>query len=202
MVRRLARSTSLPILVLTAGCSVVGFPAPAPVTSPTPAVDSRSGDTRGGSGSPDSRTAASAGAREPTAEPRSRSGNPESYEVFGIAYRVEDSAEGYDEVGYASWYGEEFDGRPTSSGEIFDPELLTAAHRSLPLPTWVEVTNLENQRSVVLRVNDRGPFADTERRIIDVSEAAARRLGLIGVGVGRVRVRALRPDELTRGGGR
>ena len=105
-------------------------------------------------------------------------------------------------MGYASWYGEEFEGRPTSSGEIFDPELLTAAHRSLPLPTWVEVTNLENQRRVVLRVNDRGPFADTERRIIDVSEAAARRLGLIGVGVARVRVRALRPEELTRGGGR
>ena len=136
------------------------------------------------------------------AEPRSRSGNPESYKVFGITYRVADSAEGYDEVGYASWYGQEFEGRPTSSGEIFDPELLTAAHRSLPLPTWVEVTNLENQRRVVLRVNDRGPFADTERRIIDVSEAAARRLGLIGVGVARVRVRALRPEELARGGGR
>ena len=135
----------------------------------------------------------------PLAEARSRSGNPDSYEINGEVYYVLDSAEGYDQEGYASWYGEQFAGRPTSSGEIFDPELLSAAHRSLPLPTWVEVTNLDNGHQIRLRVNDRGPFSDPSRRIIDVSEAAARRLGLIGPGIARVRVRALRVDEL-RGG--
>jgi rare lipoprotein A len=115
----------------------------------------------------------------------------DSYQVFGEWYAVLASAAGYYEVGVASWYGDEFAGRPTSSGEIFDPDELTAAHRSLPLSTWVEVKNLENGRSVVLRVNDRGPFADTDERIIDVSHAAARALGFVNAGVTRVEVRAV-----------
>jgi rare lipoprotein A len=102
-----------------------------------------------------------------------------------------DSSTGYHEEGLASWYGADFQGRRTSSGEAYDMNLLTAAHRSLPLQTWVEVTNLGNGRTVVVRVNDRGPFhAD---RIIDLSMAAARELGYVEAGTARVRVRALEP---------
>jgi rare lipoprotein A len=117
-----------------------------------------------------------------------------------VLYHVLPSADGYDETGLASWYGEEFAGRRTSSGEPFDPDRLSAAHRTLPIPTWVEVTNLENSRRLVVRVNDRGPFADTDRRIIDLSRAAAGRLGILGAGTARVRVRALSAEELGGGG--
>lgn len=96
---------------------------------------------------------------------------------------------GTDEIGVASWYGDEFHGRPTSSGEVFDANDLTAAHRSLPFGTHVMVTNLANDRSVVVRINDRGPFV--RGRIIDLSYAAARVLGLIGPGTGRVRLEVL-----------
>ncbi len=94
------------------------------------------------------------------------------------------------QVGVASWYGNEFHGRPTSSGEVFDTNDLTAAHRTLPFGTYVMVTNLENDRSVVVRINDRGPFV--RGRIIDLSYAAARTLGLIGPGTARVRLDILR----------
>lgn len=176
---RYTRWLFAPLVVASGGCSVVGYPAPTP--PPAPVVV--------GGGEP-----------EPAPERPSRYGNPETYEVFGEVYRVLPSAVGYQEEGWASWYGEEFAGRPTSSGEIFDPDRMSAAHRTLPLPTWVEVTNLENGRSVTIRVNDRGPFAQPERRIIDVSRAAARRLGLIGPGTARVRVRALTAEELAAGG--
>ena len=115
------------------------------------------------------------------------------YEQNGRTYRVLDSSYGYDERGEASWYGEQFNGRPTSSGEIFDMYELSAAHRTLPLPTYVRVTNLTNGRSAVLRVNDRGPFADPDRRIIDVSYAAAIRLGMVRQGTAVVRVEAVEP---------
>jgi rare lipoprotein A len=94
------------------------------------------------------------------------------------------------EVGVASWYGEEFHGRPTSSREVFDMNDMTAAHRTLPFGTPVMVTNLDNGRSVVVRINDRGPFV--RGRIIDLSYAAARVLGLVGPGTARVRLEALR----------
>jgi rare lipoprotein A len=134
----------------------------------------------------------------PTAEPRSRYGNPDSYEVFGDTYYVLATADGYEEEGLASWYGAEFAGRPTSSGEPFDPGRPSAAHRTLPIPTWVLVTNLDNGREMVVRINDRGPFADPERRIIDLSRTAAERLGFVGPGTARVRVRALSSEELAR----
>lgn len=124
-------------------------------------------------------------------EPLAERGNPESYEVFGRTYRPLRVGNGYEEEGLASWYGDDFAGRPTSSGEPFDPDLLTAAHRTIPIPSWVEVTSLETGRRVVVRVNDRGPFADPERRIIDLSEEAARRLGILEAGVARVRLRVL-----------
>jgi rare lipoprotein A len=97
---------------------------------------------------------------------------------------------GSGQVGVASWYGNEFHGRPTSSGEIFDTNDLTAAHRALPFGTYVMVSNLENDRSVVVRINDRGPFV--RGRIIDLSYAAARALGLVGPGTARVRLDVLR----------
>lgn len=125
----------------------------------------------------------------PRAEPRSRYGNPASYEVFGQTYHVMDSASEYVERGVASWYGTKFHGRRTSSGEPYDMYAMTAAHTRLPLPTYVQVTNLENRRSVVVRVNDRGPFA--RNRIIDLSYAAAHRLGMLDQGTALVEVRAL-----------
>ena len=121
--------------------------------------------------------------------PRSDRGNPPFYEVFGKRYHVLDSSAGYSERGVASWYGRDFHGKPTSSGETYDMRELTAAHKTLPIPTWVEVTNLENGESVVVRINDRGPFVDN--RIIDLSQRAAEELDIIGAGTARVQVRAL-----------
>lgn len=127
----------------------------------------------------------------PTTEPPSRYGNPAQYEVFGRTYRTRASSEGYDERGLASWYGTRFHGRRTASGEIYDMFKMTAAHRYLPLPTYVEVTNLDNGKRVIVRVNDRGPFVDD--RIIDLSYAAAHRLDMVDQGVARVHVRAVQP---------
>ena len=125
----------------------------------------------------------------PRQEPKSRYGNPASYEVFGKRYHVLDSAKGYQERGLASWYGTKFHGRRTSSGEPYDMFALTAAHKSLPLPTYVRVTNLENGQSLIVKVNDRGPFH--EGRIIDLSYSAAVRLGVYAKGSARVEVVAL-----------
>lgn len=115
----------------------------------------------------------------------------ESYRIDGRSYHVMASARGYRRVGLASWYGPGFDGRPTSSGESFDRNAMTAAHRTLPLGSRVEVTSLATGRSVVVRINDRGPFADPDRRIIDLSWAAARELGIVEAGTAEVEVRAL-----------
>ena len=129
----------------------------------------------------------------PRVEAPSRYGNPKSYVVWGTRYHVRASAEGYQERGIASWYGSKFHGRRTSSGEIYDMHKMSAAHRTLPLPTYVLVTHLGNQRQVIVRVNDRGPFHDD--RVIDLSYAAAGHLGLRGTGTALVEVRALRPGE-------
>ncbi len=120
---------------------------------------------------------------------RSSRGNPPVYEVMGQRYYVLDSSAGYREQGMASWYGSDFHGRPTSSGEPYDMHGMTAAHRTLPIPTWVEVTNLRNGRSVIVRINDRGPFVDG--RIIDMSYAGAEALGMVRAGTAPVEVRAL-----------
>lgn len=125
----------------------------------------------------------------PRPEPRARYGNRSPYEVLGKRYTVLASSEGYSKRGIASWYGSKFHGRNTSSGEAFDMHLATAAHRSLPLPTYAEVTNLENGRKVVVRINDRGPFH--EDRLIDLSYAAAVKLGMATSGTARVEVRAI-----------
>lgn len=121
-----------------------------------------------------------------------------TYEVFGVRYQVLNSADGYQETGEASWYGEPFHGRPTATGEKYDMHGYSAAHRTLPLNSWVEVRNLESGKALILRVNDRGPFAHTDRRILDLSYAAARELDVVGPGVARVRVRALSRTEVAR----
>ncbi len=133
----------------------------------------------------------------PRAEPASRYGNPRSYEVFGRTYRTLASSADYSETGIASWYGTKFHGRATSSGERYDMYAMTAAHKSLPIPTYVRVENLDNGRSTVVRVNDRGPFH--KGRIIDLSYAAATRLGIDKKGTGQVRVTALTPYQTLRG---
>jgi len=129
----------------------------------------------------------------PRPEPRSPYGNHSPYTVLGQTYQVRPSAAGYRERGIASWYGTKFHGRLTSSGEPYDMYQLTAAHRSLPLPTFAEVTHLENGRSIIVRINDRGPFHPD--RIIDLSWAAAVKLGIDQAGTGRVDVRAITFDE-------
>ena len=124
-------------------------------------------------------------------------GSPQSYEVLGKRYNVRASSDGYRERGTASWYGRPFDGRPTSSGEMYDMNELTAAHPTLPIPTWVEVTNLKNGKRVVVKVNDRGPFVG--KRLIDLSYGAATALDMVRDGTTQVEVRALagRPPEKT-----
>jgi rare lipoprotein A len=123
------------------------------------------------------------------AEPLSRYGNPSSYVVNGKRYYTMPSSRGHKERGIASWYGTKFHGRRTSSGEIYDIYKMTAAHKSLPLPTYVRVTNLRNQRSIIVKVNDRGPFHNN--RIIDLSYVAAAKLGILEYGTGLVEIEAI-----------
>ncbi len=131
----------------------------------------------------------------PRAEPRSSRGNPTSYVVRGKRYLVMQGSHNFVERGIASWYGSKFHGRDTSSGEPYDMYTMTAAHKHLPLPTYAEVTNLRNGRRAIVRINDRGPFH--ENRIIDLSYAAATKLGIIAAGTGLVEIRALDPADTT-----
>ena len=156
----------LPMLALVlGGCSVVGYPNGV-VNGPLPPA----------------RAAAGAGAAVRT------------YEVLGRRYTTLATSAGYEETGMASWYGEEFHGRRTASGETYDMYALTAAHRTLPLETCVEVRRTDTGESVVVRVNDRGPFDASGERIIDLSYSAADEIGLIGPGTAPVEVRALEAD--------
>ena len=130
---------------------------------------------------------------EVTNEPRSAVGNRPSYAVLGKTYKVMADTHGYVEKGTASYYGQKFHGRRTSNLEVYDMYAFTAAHKTLPLPSFARVTNLDNGKSVVVRVNDRGPFH--EGRVIDLSYAAAVKLGITQRGTGRVEVRALQPGD-------
>ncbi len=127
----------------------------------------------------------------PKPEPLAKYGNMKSYVVFGKRYYTMKSSNNYEQVGTASWYGTMFHDRSTSSGERYDMLAMTAAHKTLPLPTYVEVTNLSNNRKVIVKVNDRGPFESN--RIIDLSYVAAKKLGMLGRGTAQVRVRAINP---------
>ena len=135
----------------------------------------------------------------PRSEPRSKYGNGRDmgngpqYEVFSKTYTVMPSSAGYQERGVASWYGKKFHGNLTSNREVYDMYEMTAAHKTLPLPTYVRVTNMRNDRSVVVRVNDRGPFVNN--RIIDLSYAAAMKLDMIRDGTGLVEVTAISFDQ-------
>ncbi len=168
-------------------CVLVGCQAPAPFIesdgAPSNHVDL--------SGVPDA---------VPKAQPLSDLGNHSPYVVLGKRYRVLPSAAGYQATGIASWYGSKFHGRLTSSGQPYDMYRMTAAHRSLPIPSFVEVKNLDNGRRVVVEINDRGPFRDG--RIIDLSYAAAVRLGFVHEGVTRVRLEALEPPAAIQVGTR
>jgi len=125
---------------------------------------------------------------------KSERGNMESYVVRGERYFTLDNSDGYSARGVASWYGPNFHGRTASNGEVYDMYRLTAAHKTLPLPTYARVTHVENGRSVMVKINDRGPFSGD--RIIDLSFAAALRLGMVSDGTATVEVKALSPEEL------
>ncbi len=124
---------------------------------------------------------------------KSKRGNPSSYIVFGKRYHVLDSSDGFVQRGVASWYGTKFHGRPTSSGEVYNMHAMTAAHKTLPIPVYVHVKNLDNGRSLVVRVNDRGPFVSG--RIIDLSYAAAKKLGVDGPGTANVEISTVGPGQ-------
>ena len=128
----------------------------------------------------------------PQVEPFSRYGNPDRYEVFGTEYRTLKDFRGYREKGIASWYGSKFHGLRTSSGEPYDMFAMTAAHKTLPLPCYARITNLQNGRSVVVKINDRGPFHDN--RLIDLSYTAAWKLGIVGKGTGVVEIATIDPS--------
>jgi rare lipoprotein A len=183
----LSRAALIPLLLgLLAGCSTVGRPVPhtAPPVVPVP--------------SPPANVEAIPDA-VPRPEPRSAHGNPPFYDVLGKRYFVLGASDGYVERGVASWYGPTFHGVNTSSGEPYDMYGMTAAHKTLPLPSYVRVTNLRNGRSVTVRVNDRGPFV--ANRLIDLSYTAAAKLDMLREGTTLVEVRALepgQPDNLTR----
>lgn len=183
------RLLSAGAVIALAGCTMIGAPESRP--GPTDRLPATTSSTSTASPTVSTPRAAA----RPVAEAPSRRGNMVEYEQSGGRYRVLDSSAGYDERGIASWYGRQFHGRPTSSGEPFDMNVVSAAHRTLPLPSWVEVTNLANGRSLLVRVNDRGPFHDPDRRIIDLSYAAAVQLGIDRSGTAPVRVRAVEPYQ-------
>lgn len=135
--------------------------------------------------------------RVPNATPapvvRTRAGNAPKYTVLGKTYRVLPSSHGYKERGEASWYGTKFHGRRTANGEVYDMFAMTAAHKTLPIPSYVRVTHVGNGRSIIVRINDRGPFHGN--RIIDLSYAAAKKLGVIATGVARVDVVDVTPVD-------
>ena len=119
--------------------------------------------------------------------------NSRPYKVLGKHYTPMDSGKGYEEIGYASWYGQKFHGHLTSNGETYNMFAMSAAHKTLPLPSYVRVTNLENNKQAIVRVNDRGPFHDD--RIIDLSYAAAVKLGYHSKGTAKVKLEVIHFDE-------
>jgi rare lipoprotein A len=128
----------------------------------------------------------------PVLEPRSSAGNKSPYTVLGETYEVMPESSGYTDTGKASWYGKKFHGYKTSNGEIFDMYKMSAAHRTLPIPSYVRVTNLANGRSGIVRVNDRGPFHS--ERIMDLSYAAAVKLDMLRSGTAQVRIEVINPS--------
>ncbi len=171
------------LLLLVAACTLVGGRGPSssrtsPITPVRPAT-------------PPTDIAAIPDA-VPRREPRSRNGNPPAYEVLGRRYTLLHTADGYVERGVASWYGPGFHGVSTSTGEPYNMYAMTAAHKTLPIPCYARVTNLANGRTVVVRINDRGPFV--ANRLIDLSYTAAAKLDMLRAGTAMVEVRVITPD--------
>ena len=129
----------------------------------------------------------------PRYETRTRAGNKNPYTVLGQTYHLIEDESSYRERGLASWYGKKFNGHNTSNGERYDMYAMTGAHKTLPIPSYVRVTNLDNGKSVVVRINDRGPFH--KGRIIDLSYAAAQRIGILQAGTGKVEVEIALPGD-------
>lgn len=129
----------------------------------------------------------------PKHEVKSKYGNPATYSALGKTYRVLDSHHGFEQSGMASWYGTKFHGKRTSSGEAYDMYAMTGAHPTLPIPCYVKVTNLQNKKTAIVKVNDRGPFKD--ERIIDLSYAAAHKLGVYQNGTAKVKIEVINPNE-------
>lgn len=127
----------------------------------------------------------------PKVEPRTRAGNSSPYKVLGKTYHVLQSPDGYKAKGVASWYGKKFHGRRTANGEVYDMYAMTAAHKTLPIPSYVRVTNIANRRSIIVRVNDRGPFHGD--RLIDLSYTAAKKLGFENTGTANVTIEYIDP---------
>jgi rare lipoprotein A len=176
-------ATALALLLTAAGCVTTPRSAPpppatpVPAPAPTPAPVLKPGEVADA---------------VPRAEPRSKWGNPNFYAVAGKRYFVLNTSDGYSERGVASWYGKDFHAKSTSNGESYDMYAMTAAHKTLPLPCYARVTNLSNGRSVVVRINDRGPFV--ANRIIDLSYSAAARLDMLRAGTAFVEVTVLQPQ--------
>jgi rare lipoprotein A len=180
--RQVGLAIAVSLSALLTACSVTRqreptTPLPPPVMQPVPMPSERPPDINS---IPDA---------VPRYEPRSRRGNPPFYTVLGRRYTVLDSAEGFVERGVASWYGPTFHGEATSMGEKYDMYAMSAAHTRLPLPTYARVTNLSNGKSVVVRINDRGPFA--KNRVIDLSYTAAAKLDMLKAGTALVEVRVV-----------
>jgi rare lipoprotein A len=181
-VRCVAKALLLPALVMLVGCASSPSATPASPNAGRYQISQDRAPTR---------VLKASEVRDvvPTAINRTMAGNRSPYEVLGKRYRVMSSEEGYFERGVASWYGEKFHGHKTSNGEIFDMYEVSAAHKSLPIPSFLKVTNLDNNRSIVVRVNDRGPFHGD--RIIDLSYAAAVKLDYADRGTARVELEAI-----------
>ncbi|MES2354678.1 MAG: septal ring lytic transglycosylase RlpA family protein [Pseudomonadota bacterium] len=192
---------ALSAVILATGCATTPIPSTAPATTPTPTTESvKPVFGKGGyylddgpDESPPSNLDATPDA-VPKDEPPHRFAN-RPYDVLGSHYEPDTSNKVYKQQGMASWYGRKFKGKKTASGEIYDMYAMTAAHRTLPIPSYVRVTNPKNKRSVVVRVNDRGPFHPN--RIIDLSYTAALKLGLINGGSGMVEVERIFSGDVT-----
>jgi rare lipoprotein A len=180
--RRSAIGSRSKIALALAGLGVIGVLGGCASNAPESGQRWTEMATRDPSGIPDA---------VPKVEPKSKYGNMDTYVVRGRRYYTKDSSLGHVERGLASWYGPGFHRRKTSSGEPYDMYSMTAAHKTLPLPTYARVTNLENGHSAVVKINDRGPFHDP--RILDLSLAAATKLGVVGKGTALVELRAIDP---------
>jgi len=181
---------SMSLCLAVTGCATTqqSEPQVMPSQPATPVTQRQTVATRT-SAIPSPQLAAQAVEPTPRYEPVSEVGNQSPYRVADQTYTVLASSSGYVERGEASWYGPNFHGRQTSNQEIFDMHKMTAAHKTLPLPSYVQVTNLNNDRQVIVRVNDRGPFKPG--RIIDLSYAAAMKLGFVDDGIAPVEVRTI-----------